>query len=695
MKHWIPGLLTLVLLGMTPEKANAQTIDFSKSPEDFFRAHAHQKDTTYTRKPFVWDSFAKRLSLHANMLEWALAVPNIGLELDLDETKMNNRSVSLFAKYRPSTKHDIKPRFMFNLAAVRVEFRKYWRTGKVSNNYYHDEYRLLNVSKPDTLYRKVTVLDEFGEEEVRWEPYFSAKDSLRLGDYDGDTYRSNLYNYYQNLRRRISGRTIASARNWRAYYAGAFVGYDRYAYCFGKRGEQGRIFAVGATAGWSIPLLASAYPRESGLDLDLGVSVGLPFTKWEGFRYVDKAVADYGVSGTKDPYYQAVSNRGSDSWKLNAKYIVQDVHIALVYRFRSIAKKVSLDIVDEYEQKVIQRFKERANSLEEAVNRTLREASERKDSLARVAKVQNDSAEWADYTMKRRLEAMLLLNPDTTQLHGRDSVEYIRLILGKDTADYRRVKEAKVKRARLLEKQAADSAAAAQKLAYRDSLRAAKFQADSLLLQQRVSARDSVRAVKDSLRKVKFEADSIARTKRDLERVRLQAQRDSLLKAVTADRNASKKERQEKKEAEMRLRMEEKAARIQAKEAATAGERAKRDSIAAERDREASLRKAARVASSVLADAEKRNQDLERGAQLAAAKEAREAKEAEKALKAEKAAAAKAAKDAEKAAKAEKAAAEKAAKKAAKKAAENEKKAEEKQPEKAESKNEDEPQQSK
>ena len=603
---------------------------------------------------------------------------------------MNNRSISLFAKYRPNTKHDIKPRFFYNRSAVRLEYRKYWRTGKVSNSYVHDEYRLLNLSKPD-LYRKVNVLDEFGDEDFVWEPYFSAKDSLKMGSYEGDAYRSNLYNRYHNLRRFLSGRTLNKARNWRAYYAGAFLGYDRYAYCFGKRGEQGHILAVGATAGWSVPLLASAYPREGGLDLDLGVNVGLPFTKWEGFRYVDKDVADYGVEGTRDPYYQAVSSRSSSTWKLNAKYLLQDVHISLVYRFRSIAKKVSLDLVDEYEQKEILRFRERANLLDEAVNLSLREASARKDSLARVAKERSDSAEWADFNTKRRLEALLLMNPDTTQFHGRDSLDYIRLILGKDTTEYRRIKAQQMKVARQQEKLAADSIAAAEKLAYRDSVRAARNEADSLQFIQRKIERDSLRAVRDSLHRVQADAKAASRKERRAEQARLQAQRDSMQKVRAKELGAMKKQKAAEKAARMKELMEAKAARAQTKSGASAEDKARRDSLQAERDRQASLRRAARVTSSVLSDAEKRSQDLEKEAKAAAAKAEkvaaeRAAKEAEKKAKAEKAAA-------DKAAKAEKAAAEKAEREAKKAAEKAGKEAAKKKQDEAGSTNEDEPQQ--
>ncbi len=555
MRHKIVVLLSLMFWGIISQEAFAQTIDFNKSPEDFFGSYVHKKDTAFSDQVYIWDTFGKRFSLHANMFDWAITVPNIGVEFDLDETKMNNRSILLFGKYNPNTKHDIKPRFVFNVGAVRLEFRKYWRTGKMSYNYYHEDYELLHIVKPDTLFREVKTVNEDGQEEYHWEPYFSAKDSLKIGTYNGDSYRHMMYNRYHNIRRIISGRTINNARNWRAYYAGAFLGYDRYSYCWGKHGEQGHILAVGATAGWSIPLIASQYPHEGGLDLDLGINVGLPFAKWQGYKYVGKDVPDYGIEGTRDPYYQAVADKSSEKWKLNPKYILQDVHVSLVYRFRSIGKKVSLDIVDEYEEKEIQKFRDRANSLEDAINRSVQASLERQDSLAVVEKQRADSAEWADYNTKRRLEAMLELDPDTTQFHGRDSVDYIRLILGQDTTEYRRIKELQVKEAKQRAQIVQDSLETERKAFMKDSARTAKLYADSMAIIQRAITRDSLRAVKDSIRREKAIADSIAEALRLEEQARIQAERDAIEAEKEAQRAAAEKAREEAKIAQRKEKM--------------------------------------------------------------------------------------------------------------------------------------------
>jgi len=618
MRQKIVALLALMLLGISSQKMSAQNIDFNKSPEDFFGSYVHKKDTAFSNQVYIWDTFGKRFSLHANVFEWAITVPNIGVEFDLDETKMNNRSILLFGKYNPNTKHDIKPRFVFNLGAVRAEFRKYWRTGKVSYNYYHSDYELLHIVKPDTLFREVTTVNEFGQEEYHWEPYFSPKDSLKIGTYNGDSYRHMMYNRYHNIRRLISGRTINNARNWRAYYAGAFLGYDRYSYCWGKHGEQGHILAVGATAGWSIPLIASSYPHEGGLDLDLGVNVGLPFAKWEGYKYVDKDVADYGIEGTRDPYYQAVASKSSSKWKVNPKYILQDIHISLVYRFRSIGKKVSLDIVDEYEEKEIQKFRDRANSLEEAINRSLQESLNRMDSLAIVDKNRADSAEWADYNTKRRLEAMLEMDPDTTQFHGRDSVDYIRLILGRDTTEYRKIKEAQVREARQLAKAYEDSVESVRLAFQKDSARTAKLYEDSIAIIRRAFTRDSLRAVKDSLRREKAKTDSIEKAMFEEEQARIRAEEEAIRAEQEAQRAEAKRAREEAKNAMRKERMAIKAEQDRAKREIEEEERRIRELEEAERrkldpSKKTSLeKKAEKMANRILERSQKTTEKLEK-----------------------------------------------------------------------------------
>ena len=53
---------------------HAQTVDFSKSPEDFFRSYVHQRDTTFRATAPQKDSFWKCLSFHTNLVNWTFTV---------------------------------------------------------------------------------------------------------------------------------------------------------------------------------------------------------------------------------------------------------------------------------------------------------------------------------------------------------------------------------------------------------------------------------------------------------------------------------------------------------------------------------------------------------------------------------------------------------------------------------------------
>lgn len=384
------------------------------------------------------ERFRHRFSFHVNAIDWMLTMPGLGVEFDLNKklvydsskkrTWKTNRTLLVFGKYNGNTKHTITPKYVYNVAGARIEFRKYWRTGKLGlNDTYHEDYRTMYLYKPDTLWREVEYEDEFGDTLVKREAYFSKEDSLRMArgeEYEGDPNRSRLANRYENARRIISTRTISNARNWRAYYIGAFAGVDRYSWCYGKKGEQGTLVALGAAFGYSIPVMASR-PNGSGLDLDLGLNVGLPVVRYDGYKYVDNA--DYA-------FYARQGRTQADGWTVSPKYALRDVHVSLVYRFRSISRKVSLAIVDDY-QKRIDEWNERQDKITKEKLAMKEEFERGRDEAERARKQQESAAFWDDWQRREYLLAMKELYPDR-ELQGQDSLDYIRLVVEKDASEY-------------------------------------------------------------------------------------------------------------------------------------------------------------------------------------------------------------------------------------------------------------------
>lgn len=421
--------------------------------EALFRRLLPSHDSTYALKVDYKDTFGKRFSFHFNVLDWALTVPSVGLEFDLNKTEMNNRSLLLFGKWNPKTKHTHQPRVRLDVMAARIEFRKYWRTGSVGKSMDH-AYQPLNLKRGLKVQRYVKHYDDLLQREVTdtVEYYASENDSLLDLAYNGDPNASWGYNMYHKFRRNVSSsRTLRHPRNWRAYYLGAYASVDDYNICLRKKGRDGRGVSVGMTLGWSIPLLTRRFPREGGLDLDLGALVGVRAEKYDAYRY---------QTDTKS-YVPDVA-RSKTSWTLSSNPL-QELRVSLVYRFRSISRKVSLKLIDEYEKKWVRPYEERRDSriLQMRVRKDSLQALRRERALQE--RLANDSAAWANDWHKRRLANALLLNPDTVFV-GVDDTLYHKVMEGRDfrTMSKRELKAYK------------DSVARAEKLLLKQQRQAAK-----------------------------------------------------------------------------------------------------------------------------------------------------------------------------------------------------------------------------
>lgn len=316
-----------------------------------------------------------------------MTVPNVGVEFDLSGRATNRRSISLFGQYNGNTHHTINPSLVFNIASARVEYRKYWRTGRYGQAiYYHDRYVPLHIDKKD------------------------------MSTYNADSTRSMLYNRYHKVRRRLSARLVDNPRIWRAYYIGAWAGGDWYSICLGGSGRQGKAVGLGATAGWTVPLLPSSYPGEGGLDLDLGANIGIMAANSTLYHYEEE-------SGC----YAFTRSTGFHVLKYP---VLQDVHVSLVYRFRSISRKTTLATVDDYEH-VIARFNERKDEHQREID-SLRVRNEfLADSTATAQRIEADSTAFWDVFQKRRLENALIINPDTV-FTGNDLYLYSKIVKGID-----------------------------------------------------------------------------------------------------------------------------------------------------------------------------------------------------------------------------------------------------------------------
>lgn len=392
-KYILPAVILMLAVPVT---GLAQTDDdenrrstLTPEAEAYYVSLIPKKDTTFSsialksRK----NSFWKRWSIHTNTVDWALTLPNLGLEYDLSAKTRTHYSIAVFGRINPRPNHTFLPRFVFNINSVRGEVRKYWRTGKYGKKvYYHDEYTKLVTNRKDPAY-------------------------------NADSLRGRLYNWKHKVKRNVfSTRTIENPRNWRAYYLSAWVAYNKWAIRLSRTGSRGSGIAAGAGFGWSIPLFPQRFPREGSLDLELGINVGVMFAKYDKFRF------------DANGGYEKVPESSRESWGIVPYPIVQDLHIGLVWRMRSIKNKVDLSLVDDYSKKV-DKFKERMRRKAEIRDGILRRNNEIRDSLEMRRQLTADSTQYWDWYHERRLRAARMLKSDTV-FTGQDMILEMKLLKG-------------------------------------------------------------------------------------------------------------------------------------------------------------------------------------------------------------------------------------------------------------------------
>ena len=279
----------------------------------------------------------ERFSFHTNVVDWAILTPNLGVEWELSGSSENRFSILLNGKYNWNTKNTVNPRTVYNLSGISVEGRRYWRTSGSARK----------IEKRDT--------------------------TLSIASGIFMKMRRNLF----------SGRVCESPRDWRAYYLGLYLSMDNYTIAFGKEGKQGQSYNIGVSSGWSIPL----YPLKNGhcLDLDLGCTLVAKFTEYNKFRYKEDDGC-YVYAGTRKAHFVPFP-------------VVQNIHVSLVYRFRSISTKVKGGEIryEEWEKRQAEKQKRRRDRIDslflkqDSIQRILLERKELKRKKQEIEQMQKDS----------------------------------------------------------------------------------------------------------------------------------------------------------------------------------------------------------------------------------------------------------------------------------------------------------------
>lgn len=404
-----------------------------------FYKYAHLQDTArlQTIKKYSQDSFYKRFSFHTNIVDWVTLLPNLGIEYDLKSSPRNNYSLSVFGKYNGNSKNG---KFVYNVKSLRLEFRKYWRTGKYGSlNRHYDDFEKIHTDMSSIYYNADSLaaysyyVDSLGSkakalgidlESIRASSDMTpeqldsldfAEDSLGIKTH---RFRNWFYNKYHQFRRNvISGRTLENPRNWRAYYLGLWSAIDDWDISLTGKGKAGYGFGLGVVAGYTLPLLPQKYPKEGSLDLDLGLAVGWKAVKYDAYVY----------DGISHNYINDISN-SQDSWKIVPYPVIQDVHVSLVWRFRGIKNKVHKSLIDDYLNQVLayqRNMNEHMKKYNDVVHRR-----EELDMLIknRIIEQADSTRFWNEFHKRRILNAMKI-KPDTV-FGEQDMKLYYNLVKG-------------------------------------------------------------------------------------------------------------------------------------------------------------------------------------------------------------------------------------------------------------------------
>ena len=171
-------------------------------------------------------TFAERISLRTNAVDWTLLTPNLGVEFDVKSTNWNRWAVGLTLKTKWNTPATFKNRVFYNITEVRADFRNYWRTRQINN--------------------KVPAHTGF-------------------------------------IDRLFSCRRHVVKHPKTTYYRGAYMSFSDFSIKFGREGHQGKALSAGITYGIIKPLYA--FRTGNTLDLDLGFDAGFVAVNSEKFIY--------------------------------------------------------------------------------------------------------------------------------------------------------------------------------------------------------------------------------------------------------------------------------------------------------------------------------------------------------------------------------------------------------------------------
>lgn len=173
------------------------------------------------------------------------------------------------------------------------------------------------------------------------------------------------------------------ARTWRAYYWGFYGSATKYSFKLGDVGYQGPAYSLGISFGYGMPLYVMG---KGTLDLEIGGRAGMILTKTDA----------YSVDFESDCYPRVPEK--SEGFHLVPYPLITDLHVSLVYRFKSIRNKYRR-INYEKEERDMQRQREielRRDSIRAAKEERQEEMRQQIEVLNKAKKAKKQRQHQAD-----------------------------------------------------------------------------------------------------------------------------------------------------------------------------------------------------------------------------------------------------------------------------------------------------------
>lgn len=263
------------------------------------------------------EPFRNKIGIRTNVVDWVATIPNVGFEYEVKRSPYykNPYTIGAVVRWNWNTWSRYTPSTVFNVFDIRIEGRKYWST-------YLDRSKAKRL-KPN--------------EKPGYDPKDKEKNSKperlkdRLYEITSQKYENggmgttaDTVDYWHYLYRQLGKIDRAEPNEERGYYFGFYMGYHNYSYKLGSTGRQGNAFSAGITGGYTIPLYSY---NDRYIDLDLGGSLGIFYTKYDEYRHDPESNCYPIVAAGEGAIFPMVT----------------ELRLALVYRFQSVRQKTLTD----------------------------------------------------------------------------------------------------------------------------------------------------------------------------------------------------------------------------------------------------------------------------------------------------------------------------------------------------------------